>query len=70
MMNEVLRQEKKYLISLDQYYRISRRFEKIMMQDPHNGEDGYCIRSLYLIPLMIVIFKKKKMELKYAVSFG
>ncbi len=47
MMNEVLRQEKKYLISLDQYYRISRRFEKIMMQDPHNGEDGYCIRSLY-----------------------
>ena len=47
MMNDVLRQEKKYLISLDQYYRISRRFEKIMMQDPHNGEDGYCIRSLY-----------------------
>lgn len=46
-MNEVLRQEKKFLISLDQYYRYSRQFEKVLIPDKHNQLDGYCIRSLY-----------------------
>lgn len=46
-MNEVLRQEKKFLITLDQYYRYSRQFEKVLIPDKHNQLDGYCIRSLY-----------------------
>lgn len=46
-MNEVLRQEKKFLITLEQYYRYSHRFSQIMMEDSHNGSDGYTIRSLY-----------------------
>lgn len=46
-MNEVLRQEKKFLITQEQYYRYARQFEKILIPDKHNQLDGYCIRSLY-----------------------
>jgi len=46
-MTEVLRQEKKYLITLDQYYHISRKFNKLLMEDKHSSGDGYTIRSLY-----------------------
>nr|WP_297934997.1 polyphosphate polymerase domain-containing protein [uncultured Blautia sp.] len=46
-MNEVLRQEKKFLISLAQMYEYSGMLEKIMMADVHNQGDGYVIRSLY-----------------------
>lgn len=46
-VNEVLRQEKKFLITLDQYYRYAPRFAKIMSEDAHNHGDGYTIRSLY-----------------------
>lgn len=46
-MNEVLRQEKKFLITLEQYYRYAHRFADIMMEDAHNQGDGYTIRSLY-----------------------
>ncbi len=46
-MNEVLRQEHKRLITLDQYYRLSHDLEKIMHLDSHSHGDGYSIRSLY-----------------------
>lgn len=46
-MNEVFRQEKKFLINQEQYYRFSSRLDEIMLQDPHNRGDGYPIRSLY-----------------------
>jgi len=46
-MTEVLRQEKKYLISIDQYYTLSRRLSGILMEDKYSGGDGYLIRSLY-----------------------
>lgn len=46
-MNEVLRQEKKFLITLDQYYTYSHHFENIMHLDKHSVDDGYEIRSLY-----------------------
>lgn len=46
-MNEVLRQEKKYLISIEQMYQYSQYLQKVMIQDPHNGAEGYTIRSLY-----------------------
>lgn len=60
MMNEVLRQEKKFLISLDQYYRLSRYLASVMMEDPHNGTDGYCIRSLYFDSLDDRDFQEKE----------
>lgn len=59
-MNEVLRQEKKFLISLDQYYRYSHAFSQIMLQDPNNGPEGYCIRSLYFDTLEDQDFEDKE----------
>ncbi|WP_291573139.1 polyphosphate polymerase domain-containing protein [Clostridium sp. UBA4548] len=46
-MNEVLRQEKKFLISLSQFYQYSHNLSKILQVDSHSQEDGYMIRSLY-----------------------
>lgn len=46
-MNEVLRQEKKYLLTLEQYYELSHRIGQFMHEDVHNKGDGYRIRSLY-----------------------
>ncbi|MCL2194819.1 MAG: polyphosphate polymerase domain-containing protein [Oscillospiraceae bacterium] len=46
-MREVLRQEKKYLISLEQYYRLSRHFGNFLQEDEHSSGDGYTVRSLY-----------------------
>lgn len=46
-MNEVLRQEKKFLISLDTYYQLSHWVGQVIAEDSHNHGDGYAIRSLY-----------------------
>ncbi len=46
-INEVLRQERKFLINQLQYYRLSNRLERVMIPDAHNHGEGYVIRSLY-----------------------
>lgn len=46
-MNEVYRQEKKYLMTLVDMGRLQGRLEPVMLQDSHNGALGYTIRSLY-----------------------
>lgn len=46
-MNEVLRQEKKYLMNLCDVKRLSGRLDKVLTGDKHNGAEGYSIRSLY-----------------------
>ncbi len=46
-MNEVMRNERKFLLSLEEFYRFSGYFSKFMIEDPHNGWDGYMVRSLY-----------------------
>ena len=46
-MNEVLRQEKKYAINLVDGMVLSGRLGTAMHADPHNGAQGYVIRSLY-----------------------
>ncbi len=46
-MNEVLRQEKKFLISIDQYYELSHRVGQVIKEDANNHGEGYVIRSLY-----------------------
>lgn len=54
-MNSVLREEKKYLISKDAYYRLHHKFSQVMHRDRnseqnhyrHRKGDGYTIRSLY-----------------------
>lgn len=46
-MQQVLRLEKKYLLTLEEARRMSGKLQQIMHQDPHNGAEGYLIRSLY-----------------------
>lgn len=46
-MDEVLRQEHKYLLSIDQALRTERRVKNIITGDKHNGINGYLVRSLY-----------------------
>ena len=46
-MNEVMRQEKKYLISLVRYYELSHTLLQALQLDKHSAGDGYPIRSLY-----------------------
>lgn len=46
-MNEVYRQEKKYLMTLADMERLSGILDRVMLQDAHNGALGYTIRSLY-----------------------
>lgn len=46
-INEVMRQERKFLLNLNDFYKHSDYLEKILSQDSHNGSTGYMIRSLY-----------------------
>lgn len=46
-MNQVLREEKKFLIGIHDFLQASNRLEQVLIQDPHNGTHGYVIRSLY-----------------------
>ena len=46
-MNEVLRQEKKYAINIADGVILRGRLGTVMLQDAHNGAQGYQIRSLY-----------------------
>ncbi|NLL35705.1 MAG: polyphosphate polymerase domain-containing protein [Clostridiales bacterium] len=46
-MKLVLREEKKYLITLEEYFRKSHFLSQLLMQDPNNGIHGYTVRSLY-----------------------
>ena len=46
-MNEVLRQEKKYLMNIVDCERAVGLLQQVMIKDPHNGAEGYRIRSLY-----------------------
>jgi len=46
-MDQVYRQEKKTLISLDQYYRVSHYLGKVLTEDRFSSGQGYMIRSLY-----------------------
>jgi len=58
-VNEVLRQEKKFLIGLPDYYYHSGNLAKFMLEDPHNRGDGYLIRSLYFDSLEDRDFQEK-----------
>ena len=46
-MNKVFREEKKYLLSIEEFLKFSNMLQKVMIQDDHNGTHGYFIRSLY-----------------------
>ena len=46
-MEEVLRNEKKYALSLTDYFRLRPMLEAVLLPDPHDPQrQGYEIRSL------------------------
>lgn len=59
-MNEVLRQEKKFLISSVQFYRYSHNLSQILSLDSHSQGEGYRIRSLYFDTLDDRDFQEKE----------
>ena len=58
-IKKVFRQERKFLISGEQYYRFSRQFAELFKEDSHNGKDGYMVRSLYFDTLGKKDFEEK-----------
>lgn len=46
-MNEVLRQEKKYAVNLADGVILRGQLGSVLKGDPHNGAQGYAVRSLY-----------------------
>lgn len=46
-LNQVLREEKKFLIGIDAFGSKSFTLEQVLLQDEHNGTHGYIVRSLY-----------------------
>ncbi|MFC4805429.1 polyphosphate polymerase domain-containing protein [Filifactor villosus] len=59
-MNEVLRQERKFLIGIQTYHRLSQKFSEFMALDEHSKGDGYCIRSLYFDSIDDVDWQEKE----------
>ena len=59
-LKEVLRQEKKYLITIEDYYRLSAKLEKVLHLDGHSSGDGYQIRSLYFDSLDDIDWQEKE----------
>lgn len=46
-VQEVLRNERKFLIHISEFLRKSHELQQLLHEDPHNGPLGYTIRSLY-----------------------
>lgn len=46
-MQEVLRCEKKFALNAEEFIKKSHELQKLLHEDPHNGTEGYIIRSLY-----------------------
>lgn len=46
-MNEVLRQEKKYLVNMVLARELGAYLAAVMAEDAHSGAEGYSVRSLY-----------------------
>ena len=59
-MNEVLRKEKKFIITLDEYYRIKNKLEKVIKLDSNSNGEGYIVRSLYFDTIDDTDFESKE----------
>jgi len=46
-LKEVLRQERKYLITREQFHKFDTRYDRLLVPDEHNGHFGYLVRTLY-----------------------
>lgn len=60
-MGEVLRQEKKFLLTYPEFQNCSKQFDQILKPDIHNKEEtGYLIRSLYFDTIYNQDFNEKE----------
>lgn len=46
-MTEVLRNERKFLLNQAEMLQLRYRLQQLLHEDPHNGYQGYIVRSLY-----------------------
>jgi hypothetical protein len=46
-LNKVFREEKKFLVNIEDFMKKSYYLEQLLRPDPHNGVHGYMVRSLY-----------------------
>lgn len=58
-MQQVLRQEKKFLIDLAQVYSLRHRLSQVMAEDSHSRDGSYPVRSLYFDTLDDTDFQDK-----------
>ena len=59
-MRDVLREEKKFLIHQAEALRLRSHLATALDVDPHNGADGYCVRSLNFDTLRDRDFQEKE----------
>lgn len=59
-MNEVLRQEKKFLITMQRLYQLRAQVLQVLALDAHSRGEGYLIRSLYFDTLDDQDFQEKE----------
>lgn len=59
-MLDVNRKELKYIIGTEEVSFLRGKLEKIMEPDPHNGENGYIVRSLYFDTLSDSDYQEKE----------
>ena len=59
-MNEVLRKEKKFLLTIDEYYRIKEKLKKVISLDENSKNGGYTVRSLYFDTIDDIDFESKE----------
>lgn len=59
-MNTVFREEKKYLIGIEDRFKLNNYLKNFIMEDPHNGAEGYLVRSLYFDTLNEKDFTEKQ----------
>ena len=46
-VNQVYREEKKFLINIEEFRKLAHHLEQFLIEDEHNGALGYHVRSLY-----------------------
>lgn len=63
-MEKVFRKENKYLLNYEEFKKYTHYLEQLLTSDPHNGHDGYIVRSLYFDTLDNKDFHQKEMGIE------
>lgn len=58
-LRKVLRQERKFLLTAPQALKLETNLRSFLKEDPHNGERGYIVRSLYFDTILMRDYQEK-----------